>query len=71
MTFFLAANSITMTNWLASTPFNVLQSYLLFAAFGLLALTWALARRSWRLATVAPPGTNQRQKRDATPGGVP
>jgi hypothetical protein len=33
-------------NMLADTPFNVLQSYLLFAAFGVLSLTWILARKS-------------------------
>ncbi len=46
VTFFLSANSLAMINWLADTPFNALQSYLLFAAIGALCLTWTLASRS-------------------------
>ena len=57
-TFFLAANSLAMVNWLAGTPFNVVQSYLLFTAFGVLSLTRVLALRSWRRAAVAQIGAN-------------
>jgi len=42
--FFLCENSLAMTNWLAETRYNVVQSYLFIGALGLLALLFCLAR---------------------------
>ena len=42
--FFLSENSLAMTNWLAETRYNVVQSYLFIGALGLLALLFCLAR---------------------------
>ncbi len=44
VTFLVAANSFAMANFLANTPLNVLQSYLLFAALGVLGLSSVLDR---------------------------
>ena len=36
--YLVAGNALSTANWLWATPFNPLQSYLFFAALGLLAL---------------------------------
>ena len=44
--FFLCENSLAMTNWLAETRYNFIQSYLFIGALGLLAPLLCLARRN-------------------------
>lgn len=53
-TYICAGNSLPMTNFWSRPPFNLVQSYLFFAALGVLGLTWRLARQSGRPVTSLP-----------------
>jgi hypothetical protein len=48
VTFLLASQQLDPTNRLADTPFNVLQSYLFFAAMAVLVLLFRLGRKHTR-----------------------